>query len=50
MTEETEEKSRTIRHKFINQLRPSTDKLSTYHRLEHTFNGVGWPVIQSGKI
>uniref|UniRef100_A0A914YMG2 SSD domain-containing protein n=1 Tax=Panagrolaimus superbus TaxID=310955 RepID=A0A914YMG2_9BILA len=48
MTEETEEKPRTIRHKFINQLRPSTDKLSTYHRLEHTFNGVGWPVIQSG--
>uniref|UniRef100_A0A914P1Z2 SSD domain-containing protein n=1 Tax=Panagrolaimus davidi TaxID=227884 RepID=A0A914P1Z2_9BILA len=48
MTSETDEKPKKIKHKIINQLKPSTDTLSTYHRLEHTFNGVGWPVIQSG--
>lgn len=48
MTLDTERKPRSLRQKIIAQLQPSTDSMSTYHRLEHTFNGVGWPVIQSG--
>ena len=49
MTSDSEKSSKkSLLDKLIYQLTPSKNPQSTYYRLEHTFNGVGWPVIQSG--
>ncbi|KAE9549531.1 hypothetical protein FO519_007249 [Halicephalobus sp. NKZ332] len=49
MTSDSEEyPKKTLLQRLLTQLTPSKTPESTYHRLEHTFNGVGWPVIQSG--
>uniref|UniRef100_A0A7E4VLW0 SSD domain-containing protein n=1 Tax=Panagrellus redivivus TaxID=6233 RepID=A0A7E4VLW0_PANRE len=49
-TEDDDEtpRKKSLKQRLMDQLKPASDSASTYHRLEHTFNGVGWPVIQSG--